>query len=113
MNEVILEIAKFSRFPGGRKKKDGPFNGERFRTDFLVPALSAAIENNSKLLVVLDDVLGYSSSFLEEIFGGLIRENLFSSGDIKKHLEIVARSRIYESAKLDAEKYLAEAIRRT
>lgn len=112
MNEQQLEILTFSKLPGGRKKQDGPYNAERFRTDFLVPALSGALAQNSVLSVILDGVLGYSSSFLEEVFGGLVRTKLFRNEDIKSHLKIVANNRIYESARIDAQKYLDEAMRR-
>ena len=65
-----ISIAKdFSRYPAGRFLTDGPFSGERFRTEFLVPNL----ESGTEVLVDLDGVAGYGSSFLEEAFGGAIR----------------------------------------
>lgn len=72
MNETskIIDIGKdFSRYPAGRYKTDGPFNGELFRSTFLIPALN----NNEQITVALDDTAGYGSSFLEEAFGGLVR----------------------------------------
>lgn len=71
MKETLnISIAKdFSKFPGGRFKTDGPYTGEHFREDWLVPNLL----NETKVLVDLDGAMGYSSSFLEEAFGGLIR----------------------------------------
>jgi len=69
-NSKIIDIGKdFSRYPAGRYLSDGPFSGELFRSNFLVPAL----ENNEKIVVLLDDTAGYGSSFLEEAFGGLVR----------------------------------------
>jgi hypothetical protein len=72
MNETskTIDIGKdFSRYPAGRYTSDGPFSGESFRLKFLVPAL----DNNEKVIVLLDDTAGYGSSFLEEAFGGLVR----------------------------------------
>lgn len=58
----------FSRYPVGRYRTDGESNGEAFREDLLRPALvKGAVQ------VFMDDAFGYGSSFLEEVFGGLIR----------------------------------------
>lgn len=66
----IINIAhNFSRFPAGRYKSDGPFSGELFRDDFLVPVL----KSGTPVSLELDGVRGYGSSFLEEVFGGLVR----------------------------------------
>ncbi|UKV15643.1 STAS-like domain-containing protein [Thalassospiraceae bacterium SW-3-3] len=67
---MMIHIADdFSPYPSGREKSDGPNSGERFRDDFLVPAL----QENDVVEIVLDGVKGYPSSFTEEAFGGLIR----------------------------------------
>lgn len=60
----------FSRYPAGQYLTDGPNSGERFRKTVLIPA----IQNKVRLLLELDGVRGYGSSFLEEAFGGLIRD---------------------------------------
>ena len=73
MNPVTIDIGKeYSRYPAGRHRKDGPFSGERFRDELLLPAL----RRGSKVEVVLDGTAGYGSSFLEESFGGLMRAGL-------------------------------------
>ncbi|RLW63946.1 MAG: DUF4325 domain-containing protein [gamma proteobacterium symbiont of Stewartia floridana] len=70
MNQDVLNIAeKFSRYPAGRFNSDGPYSGEKFRDDYLVPA----IKGKKSLVVDLDGTRGYGSSFLEEAFGGLVR----------------------------------------
>lgn len=67
---VKINIAnQFSPFPGGRYISDGEYSGEEFRTRFLVPALKA----REKIVLELDGTRGYGSSFLEEVFGGLVR----------------------------------------
>ena len=81
----VINIAKeFSVSPAGRVPADGPFNGERFRNDFLAPALN----KNDKVVVVLDGVSGFGSSFLEEAFGGLVRKKIASPEMLGTHLEI-------------------------
>ncbi|WP_094507048.1 STAS-like domain-containing protein [Brucella thiophenivorans] len=59
----------FTKYPGGRYRKHGNGSGEEFRNRYLVPAL----QNNEPLTIILDGTVGYSSSFLEEAFGGLVR----------------------------------------
>ncbi|MDP1559249.1 MAG: STAS-like domain-containing protein [Nitrosomonas sp.] len=70
MKEKIINIQRdFSRYPAGRYRSDGPYNGERFRDDFLIPALNNKADN---IRIELDGVRGYNSSFLDEAFGGLV-----------------------------------------
>ena len=88
----IISIAQhFSETPAGRYRSDGPFSGERFREEFLYPALL----DSTKVQVQLDGTLGYGSSFLEEVFGGLVRENGMSFKEIKDKLEIISSRKLY------------------
>jgi hypothetical protein len=87
-NTTNISIAKdFSRFPAGRYKTDGPFPGEVCRGRLLVPAL----KNHERVVVDLDGTLGYGSSFLEEAFGGLVREEGFTSSDLHRQLTFVSK----------------------
>lgn len=84
---MINIASEFSRFPGGRYRTDGPHSGEEFRERFLTPAL-----NRGEVVTVwLDDVAGLPASFLEEAFGGLVREG-FTFEQISKHLKVLANS---------------------
>ena len=88
MKEKTINIAKdFSPYPAGRYEKDGKFTGEGFRRTMLKKAL----QNNDIVIVELDGTLGYGSSFLEEAFGGLVREDNFSEEDLINRLELVGR----------------------
>lgn len=70
MQREIIRIAEqFSRFPYGRYPDHGPNNGERFREEYLIPAL----RDGRELAVDLDGARGLGPSFLEEAFGGLVR----------------------------------------
>ena len=83
-----LNIAKdFSDVPIGRYPADSKFSGERFREKFLKPELEK-LANGEKLIVDITDVEGYGSSFLEEAFGGLVRNRYFTSNELKEKLYI-------------------------
>ncbi|MFN4277750.1 MAG: STAS-like domain-containing protein [Ferrovibrio sp.] len=89
---TTIAIAKdFSDVPAGRYKKDGAFSGEQFRDDLLRPRL----QSSETVEVILDDVEGYGSSFLEEAFGGLVRVAGFTPDELHKKLKLVARTAPY------------------
>lgn len=104
-----IKVSDFSLYPAGRTRADGPNSGARFREDTLVPALQTAIEKNDTLFVKLDDVQSYGSSFLEEAFGGLFRNEKFNSKEINKTLKIIAERPIYQTYKRQIELYMKEA----
>ena len=75
MDTIIVNIAKdFSRTPGPRYIEEGDYSGESFVKDFFKPIFDKAISLNQKIHINLDGTLGYGTSFLEEVFGGLTRE---------------------------------------
>ncbi|WP_321384034.1 DUF4325 domain-containing protein [Rhizobium sp.] len=104
-----IEVSQdFTRYPGPRYREHGDFSGEQFREEVLKKALRSAIDANSVLVVVLDDVAGYGSSFLEEAFGGLIRHG-FSKHDLDNHLQIVANTDRFKHHERRAKAYIDEA----
>lgn len=91
MGNIILNIAKeYSRCPGARYESEGDFSGERFRNEFLALKLREAITSGVKLEVVLDGSAGYSTSFLEESFGGLIRTDHFTLQEVTDNIIIIS-----------------------
>jgi STAS-like domain of unknown function (DUF4325) len=76
---------QFSRFPGGRFRSGGPYSGQEFREDYLQPAL----ERQNSVCVSIDNVAGLPASFLEEAFGGLVREG-HSVEDLVRKLTIIS-----------------------
>src|SRR5262245_51534800 len=111
MADLTISIARdFSQYPAGRTRRDGPNSAERFREDVLIPALQKAVAAGLRVIVELDGVYGYSSSFLEETFGGLVRRKVFSPKDITRTLVILAKNPIYASVKMDAEAYLRDEL---
>jgi len=110
-NLTTVNIAKdFSTTPAGRRENDhGPNSGETFRKKFLVPKLREAIESRSTLSVVLDGTAGYPASFLDEAFGGLIREDNFQKADLDRHLDVKAEDDVYKVYKKMCQRYIDEA----
>ena len=79
MKDIIIDIkADFSDSPGARYRKDGPHSGEEFFEVLLKPKFEEAVRNKVKLIINLDGVWGYPSSFVSGAFGKLsleIRKN--------------------------------------
>jgi len=106
MKKTTINIGKdFSETPLGRFPEDGPFSGQHFRDSLLVPALLG----NEQVIVQIDDVEGYGSSFLEEAFGGLVRKKHFSSTELLRKLIIETTSPGYGLYKDVIWKYIKEA----
>lgn len=98
-----IDIAtEFSPYPAGRyHPQDGEYTGDRFRDEYLAPRLKSAMLEKVKLVVLLDGVRTFGSSFLEEAFGGLVRKNIFTPKEIKEHLKFEYSKRsleVYEDA---------------
>lgn len=84
-----IDVAmQFSPYPIGRSERDGEYSGERFRREFLVPALREATANGSRVIVNIDGVRTFGSSFLEEAFGGLVRDEGFTVPQLERALRI-------------------------
>lgn len=89
----VISVAKdFSPFPGGRYPEDGDFSAEEFRKKFLIPTIES--HPNEKIILDLDGGEGYGTSFLEEAFGGLIRDG-YSKEDIYNTFDIKSEYKSY------------------
>lgn len=93
---VEVKVGDFSRTPYGRFKEDGEFNGERFRKEVLLKYF----ENPEvkKVVVYLDTVeegYEYGSSFLEEVFGGLVRVHGLDRDLVEQKLDVRTKHRDY------------------
>lgn len=85
---TIINIAKdFSKTPGARYEKFGPFSGQEFRKKFL-ESLFQDKSDDSEITIILDGVAGYATSFLEEAFGGLAR--MFGKEKCLKRLKFIS-----------------------
>ena len=82
---MLLRIrTDFSTAPGPRACEEGKHSGEEFRKTVLAPRVRDAIDRKESLLIDLDGTAGYGTSFLEESFGGLIREEGFRLAQLKE-----------------------------
>lgn len=70
-NVKIIIRSDFSDAPGARYRKDGPHSGEEFLEELLRPKFEEAIKKGVKLIIDLDGVWGYPSSFVSGSFGKL------------------------------------------
>ena len=106
MKTYELKIAEeFTKFPAGRFINDGKFSGERFREEFLLPKLN----KYDKVIIFVDGVKGYGSSFLEEVFGGLVRKKYFSKKDLEEKIEIKFVDSSFKSYETEIWEYINNA----
>lgn len=78
---------EFYKRPLGRYRTQGTYTGEAFREDHLVRLLKE-LKANDKLTLDFSGVTMNGSSFLEEAFGGLIREHKYSKEYLESVLEL-------------------------
>jgi hypothetical protein len=70
-----MNIARdFTPTPGPGFIIEGKFSGEEFRETLLKKKFEEAVRKATTLHIDLDGGYGYGPSFLEEAFGGLVRE---------------------------------------
>ena len=102
-----ISIAKdFSEFPIGRSRRDGPYSGQAFLEDYLLPNLKEATAENP-LIIDLDDTIGLTASFLEAAFGGLIKKG-YKKSDLEKILRLVTTQPSFDSFKVLTWEYIEE-----
>lgn len=100
---IMISIAKdFSRFPAGRFFSDGPYSGEKFREEFLIEP----IKKGEEIVVDLDGVAGYGSSFLEEAFGGVVRKLKLARAKVDEFIKVRSTD---ESLVAEVTSYMYEA----
>ena len=101
MDNITIRVKDFSITPGSRYRDEGAkaHSGQEFREDILEPEFKNAISQNVRLIVDLDGTIGYGTSWLEEVFGGLARSYGF-----QKVLNFI-------DFKSDEEEYLIEDIK--
>lgn len=112
MSEIRV-ATEFSPYLGGRYRDDGPWSGQAFREDLLLPRVKAALAEHVTLDVFFDGVEGMPTSFLEEAFGGLLRElKSLDSSKVRSSLKLHAKDpELWPFVKL-AEKFMDQQAQR-
>lgn len=96
---------QFSKFPGGRLRDHGPFSGEEFREDVLLPLFL----NCDTLTIDLTGAITYGASFLDESFGELGKR--YGLDAVKNKLRLIAEDdpmlvdSIWEKIKIAAKEH--------
>ncbi|WP_065357642.1 STAS-like domain-containing protein [Kluyvera georgiana] len=92
---IKIVIARdFSKTPFGRFVSDSPYSAEKFRKDFLVPALKTG---DQEIVIDFNGIaLGVGSSFLEEAFGGLVRKEGLQKSGLRNRLVIKSEVPFYK-----------------
>lgn len=90
VQDTIVIAKDFHEDPGAREEADGLNSGEEF-FKILEPRFNNAVEGNYKLLIDLDGVFGYPSSFVSGSFGALSIK--YGSELVLKHLEFKSERR--------------------
>ena len=104
MKEKIINIVKdFAEVPYGRTAKHGPNNGTVFRK-ILVDALK---ENDVVKVDFADLIFIPGSSFMDEAFGGLARDEGFTESYLNEHLCIINSSK---AIKKEVEQEIEEGV---
>lgn len=85
-NARVDLATEFSPTPLGRYRRQGRYSGEAFREDVLRPALA----KHRVIEVDLDGASGLSTGFLDEAFGGLVREGVLTAQEFHQRVIVVA-----------------------
>jgi len=89
MEIIKISVAKdFSKTPGPRYIKEGSFSAELFLENTLNAQFESVLKKDAKILIDLDGTLGYGTSFLEEIFGGLARK--YGADNVTNKIDIIS-----------------------
>lgn len=101
-HSITLNVADYTDLPIGRNTNDGPINGADFRDNYLIPAL----DEYEFVTVDFNKVLGTAPSFLDEVFGGIIRNGYIDANELKRRVKISYR---LDSVIQVANKFMNEA----
>ena len=95
----------FSEIPGGRYISEGAYSGELFRENVLVKKYKEAKEQDTTIEIDFDGCYGFGTSFLEEVFGGMVRVH-HEHGILKRLIFISTED---ETIPGNVKKYVEEA----
>lgn len=85
---IDVRVHDYTSSPGPRYSSQGEYSGEDFYHTVLNQKFVEAYNAKTKIIVNLDGVDGYASSFLDEAFGNLVYD--FSDKVVRNILTIVS-----------------------
>ena len=96
-SDIVIAVRTFTLDPGPRLRSEGKHSGQEYREDHLSPTFERAQKENKRLIVDLDGTWGYPISFLEEAFGGLVRNHMRQGRfyNYRHELEIITKEEPY------------------
>jgi len=100
--ECTIVVSEYTDMPIGRNALDGPENGADFRENHLMPAL----REYEIVKVDFNGTLGTAPSFLEEVFGGIVRNRQMTASELLRRVPVIYK---FESVKNNVKKYIKEA----
>ncbi len=68
IKDTLIIAKEFKDNPGARDREDGPHSGQEFLEELLLERFNKAVKEKYILLIDLDDVWGYPSSFISGSF---------------------------------------------
>lgn len=86
--EININVKDFSTSPGPRYVKQGEYSGELFYHQILNSAFLQGYNEDKDVIINLDGVDGYMSSFLDEAFGNLVFD--FGIEEVQKRLKFIS-----------------------
>lgn len=101
-NSNTFYVAQYTDMPLGRNSDDGPRNGEDYRENIIVPAL----REYDEIVIDFEGTLGTAPSFLEELFGGLIRHRHLTMDELHRRIKVKSK---YQSVMRNIEGYISAA----
>jgi uncharacterized protein CbrC (UPF0167 family) len=101
---IVCEKSEGYKYQGPRYKNLGPYSGEEFRDEHLIPWLDT-LADSEEASVDFSGTVVYMPSFLEESFGGAIRKNN-KNKDKLKNVSFLNMDKIWEAKLI---KYINEA----
>lgn len=95
MDNKLINVRNFSITPGSRSRDEGQksFSGQEFREDVVQPILDSVLNTSERITINLDGTIGYGTSWLEEVFGGLAR--IYGKDVIKKKVILISNEEPY------------------
>ncbi len=92
MTKIKINVKEFSDDPFGRDDNDGPFNGDKFRREYL----SKAFKEYDKVIVDFSGLQAFpGTSFIGSAFIGLMTRDGVPYEMIRSKLDVLPKDSVY------------------